>query len=255
MFFNMRRYLLALIKYQLWLFIALLPLAVYLLVAGYRNDRITVSRTFNINPEYPIAVTTSPVDTITLKHLTTTPTNFFTDRLALESWKRFAETSVALSEYNFDNKQTLLEIVQSLSITIDPKGTLQISYFGSDVNLGVQLVNYYTKRLLSRLRAGYFRKLNINSNNQKLKLNQLPHFEKTKLSKTEHRAWWRNDRLGTAAKTTILSFIFLFIVIGLKEFTDPSFKSGRQAARYLNLPIIGFFPALEPIIENFRENK
>jgi hypothetical protein len=51
----------------------------------------------------------------------------------------------------------MLAAIEALSLNIDSGNRLQLSYFGPDVELGIQLVNYYTNRLLSRLRAGYHR--------------------------------------------------------------------------------------------------
>ncbi|MCK5681783.1 hypothetical protein KAI46_13325 [bacterium] len=253
MFFNIRRYMYALTQYWHWLIIALIPLAAYLLISGVRADRFTLSRTFNVNPEYPVAVTTSPVDTISLKSLAATPGHFFTDRLALASWKRYAETSPNLAKYNFKNKQTMLEAIKALSLSFDQKNNLRISYHGPDTELGTQLTNYYTTRLLSRLRAGFHRQLIRLKDNKEYSPPQLLQLDKTRFHKSEHNSWWRDERVGPATLITLLPLLISLIFIGFKEFTDPSFKSGRQAARYLNLPILGFFPSLEPIIDNLQD--
>jgi len=253
MLFNLRRYFYALTKFWYWLIIALIPLAAYLLITGVRADRFTLSRTFNINPDYPVAVTTSPVDTISLRSLATAPDHFFTDRLALSSWKRFAETSPGLAKYNFKDKQTMLEAIKALTLVLNQKNELTISYHGPDANLGIQLVNYYTERLLSRLRAGYHRQLAGLTNKKAFSPPQMLQLDKTRLNKSAHNSWWRDERLGAAAMAIILPLIMSLLIIGFKEFTDPAFKSGRQAARYLNLPILGFFPSLEPIINNLQD--
>jgi|GEM_PF-1786201 len=253
MLFNLRRYFYALTQYWHWLIIALIPLAAYLLITGVRADRFTLSRTFNINPDYPVAVTTSPVDTISLKSLATAPAHFFTDRLALSSWKRFAETSPGLAKYNFKEKQTMLEAIKSLTLVLNQKNDLTISYHGPDANLGIQLVNYYTERLLSRLRAGYHRQIAGLSDKKAFSPPQILQLDKTRFSKSEHNSWWRGERVGAATLAAVFPLIISLFIIGFKEFTDPSFKSGRQAARYLNLPILGFFPSLEPIINNLQD--
>jgi len=254
MYFNIRRYIYALTKYWYWLIIALIPLAAYLLITGLRPDRFTLSRTFEINSDYPVAVTTSPVDTISVGSLATTPELFFTDRLALLSWRRFAETSPDLVQYNFKDKQTMLNMIKALSLSFDQKNILKISYHGPDAKLGVKLVNYYTERLLNRLRAGFHRQASATVN--KTELSPPPRMlqlDKTNFNETQHNSWWRSDRNGPAAMAILFPYMFVLLSIGFKEFTDPSFKSGRQAARYLNLPILGFFPSLEPIIGNIQE--
>ncbi len=42
----------------------------------------------------------------------------------------------------------------------------------------------------------------------------------------------------------ILSCIGVFILLGVMEWTDSSFKSERQIGRYLNYPILGSVPDL-----------
>lgn len=255
MLFNLRRYIYALTQHPLWLILTLFPLAAYLLITGVKADRFTLSRSLQVNPDYPVAVTTSPVDTISLKSLVTTPKFFFTDRLALASWRRFAETDPSLSGYNFKDKNTMLAAIEALSLVFDEKGQLQLGYYGPDAELGTQLINYYMNRLLSRLRAGYHRQpATIIKANNYAPPTQLQ-LDKTKLIQTEHHAWWRSERLGAASIITLLPFVIALIIIGFREFLDPSFKSGRQAARYLSLPILGFIPSLDPIINNLQEGE
>ncbi len=255
MLFNLRRYLYALTQHSLWLILALIPLAAFLLITGIKADRFTLTRSLRAHPDYPVAVTSSPVDTISLKSLVTTPNLFFTDRLALASWQRLAETDPGLAEYNFKDKNTILATIEALSLTLDKNNLLELSYYGPDADLGIQLVNYYTSRLLSRLRAGYHRQPAAIMKARNFNRPEQLQLDKTKLKKTEHHAWWRNERFGPAAAVTLLPFIAVLIIIGFREFLDPSFKSGRQAARYLDLPILGFIPSLDPIINNLQEGK
>lgn len=255
MLFNLRRYLFALTKHLHWLAFALMPLAAYLLITGMKADRFTLTRSLKINLDYPVAVTTSPVDTISLKSLVTAPNHFFTDQLALASWRRFAETDPGLAKYDFKDKNTMLAAIEALSLSSTKDGRLQLSYFGKDTDLGIELINYYMNRLLSRLRAGYHRQpvATLKANN--FSPPEMLQLDKTDLSRTDHHAWWRKERVGPAAMVTFMPFIAALIIIGFREFLDPSFKSGRQAARYLNLPILGFIPCLDPIINNLQEGK
>ena len=254
MLFNLRRYIYALTQHSHWLIIAILPLAAYLLITGIKADRFTLSRSLVVNPGYPVAVTTSPVDTISLKSLAMTPNHFFTDRLALAGWRRFAETDPGLAEYNFKDKNTMLAAIDALSLSLGEKGQLNLSYFGLDTELGIQLVNFYTNRLLSRMRAGYHRQTAA-ANKAGFALPTQLQIDKTQLKQTEHTAWWRSDRLGRASSVTLLPLIVILVLIGVREFLDPAFKSGRQAARYLELPILGFIPSLDPIINNLKKGE
>ncbi|MCD6291934.1 MAG: hypothetical protein J7M09_00585 [Deltaproteobacteria bacterium] len=253
MLFNIRRYFYTLTQHLPWLIIALIPLAAYLLISGIKTDRFTVSRSLQVSTDYPVAVTTSPVDTVSLKSLATTPKCFFADRLALTGWQRLAETDPVLAGYDFNDKNTLLAVIDSLSLVANEKGQFILGYYGPDIELGTRLVNYYTSRLLSRLRAGYHRQppTILKAKNYTLPIEL--QLDKTVLKQTEHNAWWRNERLKPASTITLIPFVVVLIIIGFREFLDPSFKSGRQAARYLNLPILGFIPSLDPIINNLQE--
>ena len=253
MLFNLRRYVYALGQHSPWLLFALLPLAAFLLVSGIKTDRYTLNRSLQINPDYPVAVSTSPIDTISLKSLVTTPKYFFTDRVALTGWQRFAETDPGLGKYDFTDKKTILKTINTLTLVIDQNEQLELSYFGPDIELGTQLINYYMNRLLSRLRAGYHRQSTTITKKNNYALPIQLQLDKTKLNQTEHHTWWRNERLGSAAIFTLIPLVIALIIIGFLEFLDPSFKSGRQAARYLNLPILGFIPSLEPIINKLQE--
>lgn len=255
MLFNLRRYLYALSQHSLWLVLAVLPLAVYLLITGIKTDRFTLSRSLIINPDWPVAITSSPVDTISIKSLAVTPKSFFTDRLALTGWQHYAETDPGLAKYNFKDKSTMLAAIEALSLSLDEEGQLKIAYFGPDAELGIELVNYYTGRILRRLRAGYHRQAEEIRKTNNFNLSKQLQIDKSKLEYTEHHAWWRSERLKPATQVTLIPLITILVIIGLREFLDTAFKSGRQAARYLNLPILGFMPSLDPIINTLQEGK
>jgi hypothetical protein len=255
MIFNLRRYFQALIRHIYWLPLVLVPLAVFLLIAGVRPDRFTITRVLQVNPENPVAVTTSPVDTVTLRSLVAMSEGFFADRLALAGWRRTAETDPDLSGYDFHDTSTLRSVLGSLSLQLDGQGHCEISYLGSDPKLGTKLVNYYTDRLLSRLRAGFYRQVAAPGGQGQLKLPEHLQLSQTVLKRNEHRAWWRADRLPLALVALLLPLVAFMVFVGFREFLDPSFKSGRQAARYLDLPILGFMPPLDPIVRNLERSK
>lgn len=255
MVFNLRRYFYALSQSWYWLVMALIPLAVYLLTTGMRADRYSLTRSLEVNSEYPVAVVTSPVDVTTIKGIITNPSQFFTDRLALVSWKRFAETDPGLATYNFKDKNTMLAAIETLSLKIDNKGIIHLGYFGPDEYLGTQLVDFYMNRLLSRMRAGFHRLDNHNPAAKKLVRPEKLQLDKTKKEHTAHHSWWRAERTGPAVTIFLLPVVIAMAIIAIREFLDPAFKSGRQAARYLDMPILGFMPSLDPIISNLREGE
>ncbi len=255
MVFNLRRYFQALVRHLPWLPLVMLPLAVFLLVTGVRPDRFTVVRRARINSESPVAVTTSPVETITLRSLAAVPEKFFADRLALVGWRRAAETDPALSRYDFRDPQALRAVIAALSLRLSPPDSCELSYYGPDPVLGEKLVSFYMDRLLSRLRAGFYRQAAAAGKRNGGEPPVTLQLARTELQRLEHRAWWRSDRLAGALVAALVPLVVFLLVVGLREFLDPSFKSGRQAARYLDLPILGFIPALDPIIRNLEQGE
>jgi len=250
MIFNLRRYWLAVKRYLHWFPLALLPLAVFLLVSWGRADRFTVTRVFEAPPASPVAVTSSPVDLVTLHSLTLVPQEFFSEPLALAGWRRLAETDPELADYNFHDHRVMARALEHMSLDYDGRSTLKLTYYGPDLALGRKMVDYYMARLLTRMRAGYHRLPAAARKGRGYKTPEQLQVSESKLKILSHRAWWRPERIGTALLVTILPLLLLMFYIGFREFTDPSFKSGRQAARYLDLPILGFIPPLDPIIKN-----
>jgi hypothetical protein len=220
-----------------------------------KPDRFTISRSLKIDPGSPVAVTTSPIDTITLRSLVTVPKQFFTDRLAVAGWRRFAETDPDLSRYDFSDHRIMAAAIETLALKFTDDGRLKLSSYGPDPVLGEKLVNFYMNRLLSRLRAGFYRKPVAALAGKKFKTPDNLQLEKTEMQRVSHRSWWRPERAGTAALVTIVPLLLILLLIGIKEFLDPAFKSGRQAARYLELPILGFVPSLDPIVKNLQRHE
>lgn len=245
--------MLALRRYLHWFPLALLPLAVFLLISGGRADRFTVTRVFEAPAASPVAVTSSPVDMVTLHSLALVPQEFFSEPLALAGWRRLAETDPSLADYNFHDHQVLAKALEALSMKYDGQKKLTISYYGPDLVLGRKLVDFYMARLLKRMRAGYHRLPAAARQGRGYKTPDHLQISESRLKVISHRAWWRSERAGTAFLVTVLPFLLLLLYVGFREFTDPSFKSGRQAARYLDLPILGFIPPLDSIIKNLAD--
>ena len=142
-----------------------------------------------------------------------------------------------------------------------------LSYYGRDVEMGKMLVNFYTQRLVSRSKDGLVRSMrNLNrtsgsdragglqysSRQDAPALSHLSHSQPAapegEVIIQEHRIFWRSDRLLPAAVILAGSLVLWLILAGFVEWADPSFKSERQISRYLDLPVIGVMPDLEPLV-------
>ena len=67
------------------------------------------------------------------------------------------------------------------------------------------------------------------------------------LQTKNHRALFRAERLGPALQLLIISLVIVLAWLAVLECLDQSFKSERQAARYLNLATLGSLPDLSGI--------
>jgi capsular polysaccharide biosynthesis protein len=51
------------------------------------------------------------------------------------------------------------------------------------------------------------------------------------------------------------AMLVMFMLAGVAEWTDLSFKSERQVSRYLNIPVIGVIPDLDPLFRRLQLKK
>jgi hypothetical protein len=80
-----------------------------------------------------------------------------------------------------------------------------------------------------------------------------PAERKGNLETEVQRALWRPERLSPLAKVCVLSLLLALLWIGALEAADTSFKSDRQVARYLELPILGSLPDFHKIARTLKE--
>lgn len=65
----------------------------------------------------------------------------------------------------------------------------------------------------------------------------------------QHRALWRPERLVPSVTILFISLCIMLLTLITLEWMDPSFKSERQVARYLGVPILGSLPNLEKLAQ------
>jgi hypothetical protein len=115
-----------------------------------------------------------------------------------------------------------------------------IAFNGKDKAIGQTLVSYYANRLIQKGKEGLIRSKHKESS---FKLPALM----GNMEINEHRNLWRPERLVPLVLITFISLIGVLMVLAVLEWSDPSFKSERQVAQYLKLPILGSLPDLNKI--------
>jgi hypothetical protein len=251
--YYIRRYFHGLWRIRQWLPIVFLPPVVYLLVASAAPDRFSVIQKVAVQATAPIASSRTPVGTLLMSEMTSRPAELFLDNFAILD---LANAVQAIPGMKKEAASRNLRGVIESSMTLKPAedDTVLLSYYGSDVELGKILVKYFTQRLISRSKDGLIRSArNLNRSGAESATSQpqqaAPDGE---LRVQEQRTFWRPDRLIPAVGILAGTLLLWLILAGFVELADQSFKSERQISRYLNLPVIGVMPDLDPLVKRLQ---
>jgi len=237
MHFNVKRLLTALNANRKWLPLALLPPLIYLAAAALSDRTVTVAQSFSYSGNVLIAK--NPVISIDLNELIASPDLLFQEGFALTDLSRKAEL---LQKANFatDDTTDLRRLVyKSLHLSSVGDSELRLAYQGSQEALGRYLVDYYSDRLMARHQEA--------AQHTKQSIGATPSLDKGALTITSRLVIWDSNRLLPAFWVLIVSALAIMTAIAIREFSDPAFKSERQIARYLGLPILGSLPDAEPL--------
>ena len=242
MYFNIKRYFYAISKRKFWLLLILLPPMFYILVSACYTDRFSIKQNISISKGLPIALASGPGGLKQINEIVSHPDDFFLNNYAVR--KLYTKLYVGTAVYRADGQfRNLLEMIKNnMSIKMPSENIAVITFYGEDKAIGQTLVSYYSDRLVQKGKEGLVRSKHNESN---FKFPVLS--DDIKIS--EHRTLWRSERLFPLALITFISLIGVLIFLAVLEWSDPSFKSERQVAQYLELPILGSLPDLNKISE------
>lgn len=255
MVFFLRRLLSALYSRKAWLPLVFVLPVLYLAWSSLKDNSFTVEQTFSYTGEVPIAATDNPIEQFPLSDLTSQPEELFLDRFALlQLNKRLAVAPLAgVSSDDFALSRLL---VGTMALDADPsEGTLRISYNGRNQALGELLVGFFSDRLLERAQAGRQRLARqaaaASADQDPSEITAVATLTvdgSTTVSGT--KALWSPERAVPTLVLLLLSLVVFVVVVAILEMLDPSFKSERQMARYLGLPILGAIPDTRPLVKH-----
>lgn len=225
-----------------WALLALLPFVLYLIFAAFDDVTFNISQELSpFSPDSPVAASDSPVATVTLSELIADPDLLFLDAFALMQLKQELGLQDRGAGPSDDNDlRRAVHSTLSLSVTEDPR--LRLSYTGKDAKRGRILVTFYTSRLLKRIQEGTAR---AQVRGMQAPLEVRPSGD---LAVVGMRSIWSADRILPATVALLLSALGAMVLIALLEWSDRSFRSERQMARYLGLPVLGTMPDAEPLV-------
>lgn len=261
MWYFIRRYRHGMWTIRRWLPLILIPAIVYVVYTASTPDRFSVSQVISVQFTSPVSLSRTPVDILLMKDITSDPVKLFLDDFALIDLSKQLAKSPHLRKTNLaiGDIQALLETC----MTIEPihEGKVQLVYYGSDLELGKTLVQFYTQRLILRSQEGIarsMRKARMNGSFATLQSASISQAEPSDVFQTartdgelqvkQYKALWRSDRLPMFINLVILSFLVWAVCAGLVAWMDPAFHSERQIARYMDMPILGCIPNLDNLM-------
>jgi len=245
--FYLKRYTTALHIHRRWLLLVLPLLALYLSVAALTEVAYSVAQDFaGYAPDLPVAAAASPIATVKLSKVVAEPDLLFLEGTALtQLQKRLGRPEHRGTAADEDALHRAARYALSLSATGD--AGLRLRYSGEDVALGRMLVAFYSDRLMKRITEGAVR----------ARTGAAPpplEFQPTGgIIVSSERTLWHAERLVPTVVVLVLSSLGVLVLIGLIELSDPSFKSERQIAHYLGVPVLGAIPDAEPLVRSLPE--
>jgi hypothetical protein len=240
MHFNIKRYFFGISERRFWLLLILFPSMCYIFVSAGYTDRFSIKQNISISKDLPLALASGPAGLKTMKEIVSHPDDFFLNNYAVR--KLYTNLYVGTAVYRADGQfRNLLETIKNtMSIEMPSENIAIIAFYGKDKAIGQTLASYYANRLIQKGKEGLVRSKHKKSG---FKLPALMGI----LEINEHRTLWRPERLIPLVLITFISLIGVLMVLAVLEWSDPSFKSERQVAQYLELPILGSLPDLNKI--------
>ncbi len=241
--FYLKRFWRAFRIHKKWMLLVLPALALYLIYAALTDVDFLVSREFSpYSSDMPVAASDSPVAVLRLGNLVADPKVLFLDGFALS---RLQKDPGLLAAYGGQPDEATLRRILHADLTLVPSQTLaglRLSYEGQDEALGRALVEFYSERLMKRVEEGVARAERTGGSTAAVRLQPLGD-----LVVVVKRTPWSPERLVPAIGVLILAFVGVMVLMVILELSDPSFKSERQMARYLGVPVLGAIPDAEPL--------
>ena len=268
MLYHIKRFYHGIWKIRRWLPLVFIASLIYVIIAAMVPDRFSVIQKITINKSTPVAVSKTPVDTMPMEKIINSPAELFLDDFAIRELTRSFEQLATTERKEYLSNELRQIVEDSLTIRAADDEHILMIYYGSDIKLGKMMVNFYTQKLMGRAKDGLMR--SIRGYNANLSPRFQPSQPDAALSETlkpkpqpeisgelnieEHRAFWRPDRLLSTIEIFTVSLLLFIIVAAVLEWSDPSFKSERQVARYLGIPIIGVMPDIDQLIRRLQKN-
>lgn len=251
--FFLKRYRYKISSQRGLLILALIPALIYLGAAAMQMDRFKIYQKIKIEPATPLALSNSPSDFTSIAWFQTHPDELFLDAYTLQTLNRELQKELPPQPAITTEAQLTQSIKSAMSLSYE-KDMLRISYSGINQEMGEFLAAFYAKKIMRKAEDGVKRQemLVARQMQQEGKAAPVPKSQPASELKggvivESERALWRNERLPMTLLLLAAGLAAVLIWIGILEVLDTSFKSERQVARMLCLPVLGTVPNMSRI--------
>ncbi|SCX95738.1 hypothetical protein [Desulfoluna spongiiphila] len=244
MLFYIRRMLYRINRNHRYLSLVIALPLLFLMAMAYKPHTFAISLSFPSPADAPVTAPESPTEAMTLSDLTASPGqaarfikgNFF-PHLIIDyplGYKAIVTQAQRTELY--------AEARENLTIGLSEEAQVIVTYTGKNRKTGERLVTYYGNTLFRRIQEGY----------KRLDLPAPPPMERTPemtyTSRTVRRIW-EPSRLIPALICFAGGLLLFVLAQAIVEALDPSYKSEKQIAEHLGVPILGSLPniSLQPL--------
>jgi len=209
-----------------------------LVISSITPNQFIITQDIRLSKDVPVALMTSPVGYISMQELLSRPETLFQNKLSVRAL--YGQLYSDIDYYRTDPQfRVLFEAVKNNMLLVkNNQDKVQVVYQGPEKEKGLMMVEFYSDRLIQSLSEGIRR-----SKAKETSIAQLAGVAKVK----ENRIVFEKSRLWQLFEIVIISIIGVMVLCGFLEYRDSSFKSERQMARYLEVPILGSIPDLHKV--------
>ena len=238
MFFHIKRYYYGILKYRSWLWLALFPPLIFLVLSSITPNQFSIRQDIRASKDMPVALMTSPVGYMTVQELLSHPETLFQNKLSIRAL--YAQLYSDIDYYRTDPQFRALFLAarDHMFLMKSDNNKIQVVYAGPEKEKGLALVEFYTDRLMQNVLEGIQR-----SKTKDHSPAQIAGVVKIQ----EQRIIFEKSRMWQLIRIAVISIIGAMALCGFLEYRDSSFKSERQIARYLEVPILGSIPDLNKV--------
>jgi hypothetical protein len=248
--FFVKRYLYKISSQRGLFILALVPACIYLAAAAAQMDRFKIYQAIKIAPDIPLALSKSPSDVMSIDWLVAHQDDeLFLDGYALQTLNRELQQKELPTQPAVMTEAQLRRVIKHAMSLSYEKDTLSIRYSGTNQGMGEFLAAFYAKKIVKKAEDGVRRQEMLSARQVQQEgrapagAKSPPYSElKGGLTVESEKVLWRNDRLPMTLLLLAAGLAAVLVWVGILEFLDPSFKSERQIARILRLPVLGTVP-------------